>query len=207
MTSESGDGPRHRARAALSLALLAVAIAGPTGFAVTDSQAVLRTNDPGGVNAPPELWIDSAQIPEGDSGSQPLMFTLHLSTPSEDTVRVNVATFDSTATAADFDYEPLSAQVTFAPGSTAESLGVNVLGDTKFEPDELFGVRLSDPENAVLRDSVATGTILNDDLPPITVADTSVAEGDTLTHPLPFRVRLAQAVNVPVHFHYQTLDG
>jgi hypothetical protein len=207
MTSESGGGPRHRARASLSLALLVVAIAVPTGFPVTDSQAVLRTNIQGGVNAPPELWIDSAQMPEGDSGSLPLMFMLHLSAASEDTVRVSVATFDSTATAADFDYEPLTVQITFAPGSTAESLGVNVLGDTKFEPDEMFGVRLSDPVNAVLRDSVAVGTIVNDDLPPISVADTSVAEGDTLTHPLPFRVRLAQAVNVPVHFHYQTLDG
>ena len=204
MSGES-SGSRPRAGTALSLAILAVAIGASVG--PRNSQAVRRSDPQGPAEGPIELWIDNARIPEGDSGSTTCMFTLHLSVPAADTVTVSVATFDSTATAADFDYEPVSLQVTFAPGSTAESLGVHVLGDRKFEPDEYFGVRLSEPVNAVLRNEEAIGTIVNDDLPPISVADTSVAEGDSLTHPLPFRVRLAQAVDVPVPFHYRTLDG
>jgi hypothetical protein len=135
------------------------------------------------------------------------MFTLHLSAPVADTVRVSVDTFDSTATVADLDYESASLQVTFAPGSVAESLAVHVLGDTKFERDELFGVRLSAPVVATLRNEQAIGTIVNDDSLMIAVADTSVAEGDTLTHPLAFRVRLLQPSGVPVSFTYHTLDG
>src|SRR6516162_5615242 len=137
MSGES-SGSRPRAGTALSLAILAVAIGASVG--PRNSQAVRRSDPQGPAEGPIELWIDNARIPEGDSGSTTCMFTLHLSVPAADTVTVSVATFDSTATAADFDYEPVSLQVTFAPGSTAESLGVHVLGDRKFEPDEYFGV-------------------------------------------------------------------
>ena len=197
MSGVNGGGPGHRAGAALSLALLAFTVGGPS----------LRSGDVDMPGAPPELWVDDASVPEGDSGSQTCMFTLHLSAPVADTVRVSVDTFDSTATVADLDYESASLQVTFAPGSVAESLAVQVLGDTKFERDELFGVRLSAPVIATLRNEQAIGTIVNDDSLLIAVADTSVAEGDTLTHPLAFRVRLLQPSGVPVSFTYHTLDG
>jgi len=197
MSGVNGGGPGHRAGAALSLALLAFTVGGPS----------LRSGDLDVPGAPPELWVDDASVPEGDSGSQTCLFTLHLSTPVADTVRVSVNTFDSTATVADLDYESASLQVTFAPGSVAESLAVQVLGDTKFERDELFGVRLSAPVIATLRNEQAIGTIVNDEPLIIAVADTSVAEADTLTHPLAFRVRLLQPSEVPVSFTYHTLDG
>jgi hypothetical protein len=201
------NGPSRGPGAALSLALLAVAFGASVGPPVADSQALLRSDSQDAASGPPELWIDDARIPEGDSGSQVCMFTLHLSEAVSETVTVDVGTFDSTATAAGLDYDPVSLQVTFAPGSTAESLAVHVLGDTRYERDEWFGVRLSEPVQAVLRDGEASGTIVNDDLVMISVADTSVAEGDSGTRPLAFRVRLAQPVDAPVPFSFHTLDG
>jgi hypothetical protein len=42
-------------------------------------------------------------------------------------------------------------------------LQVPLVGDTEDEPDEMFLVRLSEPVNAALGDSVAEATILDDD--------------------------------------------
>src|SRR5215471_16891078 len=207
MAGVSGGGPSRRAGSVLSLAFLAAIIGASIGARTTRSAPLLRSDPQGPADGLPDLWIDDARIPEGDTGSTTCMFTLHLSAPSADTVTVNVDTFDSTATAADFDYQPVSLQVTFAPGSMAESLGVQVLGDTKLESDESFLVRLSQPVRAVLQKAEAIGTIVNDDVPPMSVADTSVAEGDSLTHPLTFRVRLAQPFDQPVPFSYWTMDG
>src|SRR5689334_19513383 len=97
MSGVSG-GPRHRAGPTLplSLALLMVALGGLPIVPV--SQASLRTETQDPTDGVPELWIDDARIAEGDSGSQVCMFTLHLSAAFAETVSVNVATFDSTAT-------------------------------------------------------------------------------------------------------------
>ena len=209
MSGESDGGPGRRAGAArsLSLALLAVVFGGSVVPLVGGSRAALRSDSDGGALVLPELWIDDASLAEGDSGSQDRMFTLHLSESAAETVTVDVATFDSTATAAEPDYEPVSLQIVFAPGSTAESLAVHVLGDTKYERNEIFGVLLSEPAHAVLRDGEAIGTIINDDLVMFSVADTSVAEGDSGVHPMAFRVRLAQPVDAPVPISFHTVDG
>ena len=201
--TQGGSGPHRGAGAALSFALLAAVI----GATAVNSQAHLRSEVQSAAAGLPSLSIEDVLVAEGDVGSQTCMFTLHLSEAVSETVTVNVATFDSTATAADLDYGWVSHEVTFAPGSTAESLAVVVLGDTKFEKDECFNVRLSAPVHAELLNAEATGTIVNDDLPVISVADTSVAEGDAGTHPLAFRVRLDQPLDVPVEFTYQILDG
>src|SRR5512144_1264383 len=98
MTGVSGGGPGRRAVATMLLAFMAVAIGAAVGPPVTESHATLRLDTQNAADELPELWIDDARIPEADSGSQSCMFTLHLSAPAADTVTVNVATFDSTAT-------------------------------------------------------------------------------------------------------------
>ncbi|MBP0001919.1 MAG: M10 family metallopeptidase C-terminal domain-containing protein, partial [Cyanobacteria bacterium SID2] len=47
-----------------------------------------------------------------------------------------------------------------------QSISIDVLGDTVFEPDETFFVDLSNVANADLADGQGIGTILNDDRPP-----------------------------------------
>src|SRR5437762_7839916 len=50
---------------------------------------------------------------------------------------VNYATADGTATAA-VDYIATSGMITFAPGTTNQTIAVTVKGDTTVEPDEVF---------------------------------------------------------------------
>src|SRR5205814_3966469 len=61
------------------------------------------------------------------------------------------------------DYISTNGTVTFAPGVTVQTIVVKVIGELLNETDETFFVNLSNPTNAVLADTQATGTILNDD--------------------------------------------
>jgi chitinase len=110
----------------------------------------------------PTLSIADAAGSEGDSGSQPLTFTVTLSAPSANTVTVNYATQDLTATAGS-DYVTTSGTLSFAPGVTTQTFEVTLRGDTALEPDETLAVRLSRPNYATLADDLGVGTIVNDD--------------------------------------------
>ncbi len=153
------------------------------------------------------LTIDDETTIEGDVGLKTLTFSARLSQPVPDTVVVAVSTFDGTATTADADYVALQNSVVFAPGSTTEAIHIKVLGDVRVEPDQSFYVRLRQARGAVLADSEAVATLVNDDQPTLTVDDTLIAEGDSLTRVLPFRIRLSEPAVAPVTFHYQTVDG
>jgi hypothetical protein len=165
-----------------------------------------RTDTPDGTGEPPRLSIDDPVVTEGDEGLRGLVFRLTLSGPSTTPVTVRASTADSTATVAGQDFLPASPLVTFAPGSLAESLVVSVVGDTTLELDESARVRLAGAVGATLLDSVGVGTILNDDLPRISVSDTSLAEGNTGARMLAFRIQLAPTAPFPVTFRYQVVD-
>jgi hypothetical protein len=55
--------------------------------------------------------------------------------------------------------------LTFAAGSTTQTITVLVNGDALAEPDETFFVNLSSPTDATLADGQGLGTIRNDDTP------------------------------------------
>ena len=80
---------------------------------------------------------------EGNSGTTAFVFTVSLSNASAQAITVNFATADGSATLADSDYQGGAGSVTFAPGTTSQTITVLVNGDTKFEPDETFTVNLS----------------------------------------------------------------
>src|SRR5947208_9391920 len=104
-------------------------------------------------------------------------FTLSLSTPISQSISVNYATADGTATLADNDYQSASGTVTFAPGQTSQTITVLVNGDTKFEPDETFTVNLSGQCSASVVKSTGLVTIQNDNgVPGITINDVTVTE-------------------------------
>src|SRR3989442_797822 len=111
---------------------------------------------------------------------------------SSQTITVHYATADNSATVADADYVPASGTVTFAPGSTNQTVTVLVNGDTKFEPTESFFVNLDTPVNATIADSQGVGTIVNDDTQPtISINDVSHNEGNSGTTSYDFTVSLS----------------
>jgi CubicO group peptidase (beta-lactamase class C family) len=107
-------------------------------------------------------FITGVTVPEGDSGSSAAVFTVSLNGTNAQSVSVNFATADGTATAGS-DYVPLSGSVTFSPGELSKSIMVSVHGDTLGEPMETFFVRLSDPADPNFF-SQAQGVITADDL-------------------------------------------
>ncbi|HEX3582891.1 MAG TPA: Calx-beta domain-containing protein [Thermoanaerobaculia bacterium] len=113
--------------------------------------------------APPAISIGNVSQNEGNSGTTAFNFPVTLSAPSAETVTVNYATADGSATAPS-DYASASGTVTFTPGQTAQQVTVNVVGDTTVEPNETFTVNLTSPSaNATIGTATGTGTIVNDD--------------------------------------------
>ncbi len=103
------------------------------------------------------------RITEGDSGTKNFAVNLTLSNPSVQTVTVNLATADATATAGS-DYVSKSVGVTIPAGSTSATVNVEINGDTTIEPNETFTVGLSNAANVnFVLSPTSTVTILNDD--------------------------------------------
>jgi uncharacterized repeat protein (TIGR01451 family) len=174
---------------------------------ILDAQGLGTIND----NDPtPSLSInDLPNITEGDSGTSVINFTVNLSAASGQTVTVNFATADGTATAGS-DYETTSGTLTFNPGETVKQIPVTIDADTGFEPDETFFVNLTLPVNATILDSQGQGTIKNDDASPnpaITIDDVTVTEGNSGTVSANFTVSLSLASTQTVTVNYATADG
>ena len=75
-----------------------------------------------------------------------------------ETVTVNYATVDGTATAGE-DYTSVTGALTFSESETVKTVRVPVLENAEAEGAETFTLRLSSPSGATLVDAEATGTI------------------------------------------------
>ena len=110
-----------------------------------------------------QLSIGDVSVREGDSGTTTATFPVSLSPASNWPVTVHWATGDGTATVSDNDYKAANGDITFNPGDTTKLITVQVVGDTKVEPDETFLVSLTGSSNAIISKGIGTGTIRNDD--------------------------------------------
>ncbi len=149
-------------------------------------------------------------VTEGNAGTSNAVFMVTLSAASNQTVTVDYATANGTATAGS-DYIATSGTLTFAPGATTQSLTVVVNGDITVESDETLFVNLSNPANATIADNQALGTISNDDivvpLPDISINDVSVTEGNAGIVNATFNVTLPAASGQIVTADYATANG
>jgi hypothetical protein len=125
----------------------------------------------------PSVSIGDVGRSEGSTGTAGMGFVVTLSQASTSPVSVGYTTSNGTAVAG-ADYVGGSGTVTFAAGQTSQTVNVGVVGDTAVESDETFTVTLSNPVGATLSRAVATGTILNDDLPSPPVDGSRLFTGD-----------------------------
>jgi Calx-beta domain/Domain of unknown function (DUF4214) len=143
-----------------------LSLTNPTGGAVLGNitSATLSIQD----NEQPSLSISDVTLVEGDAGTTNATFMVTLSDPITNTVQVNYATADGTASQG-VDYQPTGGLLTFSPGQTQKTITVLVNGDTVNEPDENFFVNLSNPDRAVISRAQGRATIINDDgaTPPV----------------------------------------
>lgn len=126
-----------------------------------DRQAAIRAGIAAGATAP-SLSAERATVTEGDAGATEAVVKVRLANPPNATVTVDYTTVDASAVAPG-DYTATKGTLTFAPGATVGKITVPVAGDTTFENEETFAVRLSRPVNAFLGPAATTVVITNDD--------------------------------------------
>jgi hypothetical protein len=153
----------------------------------------------------PSLSIADVSVTEGDSGTANAVFTVSLSTPGYQDVSVAFATSNGSAISSQ-DYTTTSGTLTFPAGTTTRQVTVPVVGDTRNEVSETFGITLSSLVNATMADATATGTIIdNDPVPSLAITDVSVAETDGAATAT-FAVTLSAASGQTVTVSYATAD-
>jgi hypothetical protein len=135
----------------------------------------------------PQITISDTTGYEGDVGTKSFGFYVTLSSASYQTITVNYATVDNTATTADNDYVGIPiTTLTFNPGETSKRVGVTVNGDVVFELNETFFVNLSNGFNATIVDNQGIGTILNDDGAHDVSVDSIIVPANTVKVCYPF---------------------
>ena len=137
-----------------------VNLSNPTHATIAGSGFALGTitND----DAIPTLSINNITSLEGGATTY-FVFTVTLSAASGQTVTVDFATANGTATAPS-DYAANSGVLTYVPGTITQTVTIQVAGDAIAEPNETFTVNLSNATNAMVSGTgIGTGTITNDD--------------------------------------------
>ncbi len=133
--------------------------------------------------------------------------TVTLSQPSPFTVTVDYATADDTALAGN-DYVAASGTLTFAPGVEEQVIVVELNEDQNVEGDEEFTIELTNPVNAVLERSVAFITIVDAQVPNLSIDDVNVNEGDVGDqNTAVFTVTLSDSSALEVTVDYATTQG
>lgn len=159
------------------------------------------------VSLPPSVTIAVSPASVSEDGATNLAYTvtrsLNLSSPTV----VNITT-GGTATSG-VDYTGGVATVTIPSGATTATITVNPTVDGTVEPDETVTLTVAAGTGyTVGAPASATGTILNDDLPNLTINDVTASEGNAGTTSFTFTVSLnAPAGAGGVTFDIATADG
>ncbi|MET0621741.1 MAG: Calx-beta domain-containing protein [Pyrinomonadaceae bacterium] len=180
---------------------VALQFSNPAGARFGDdfAQIFITDNDD-----PPAISISDVTVTEDDLTNIAAVFNVTLSNPSTQTLRVDFSTADGTATAGS-DYSAATGTVFFNPGTTAQTISVNIRADETHELTEHFFVNLSNPFDSTIADAQGRGTILDDDpVPTITIFNSFGSEFEgragvsaTLSHPSV----------LPVTVNFSTADG
>ena len=151
-------------------------------------------------------------LPDSAAEGTSLGFVLSLSNPVDVQVALTANSTDGTARAADGDFAAVTNRpVTFAETVRSATLSLLATDDTVVEATESFGVTfgsLSAGGRAVtfrnnVQSLVAAGTITDNDVSTISIADSNGEEGSQIG----VVVSLSKSVAVPVDLTYSTANG
>ena len=145
----------------------------------------------------PQLTVSSGEDDE-DAGSFTFIVTLNPS--SAQTVTVDYATSDGTATSGS-DYTSDSGTLSFSPGSTSKNVSVTIADDDLDEADETFSLMLSNAVNADIQIASGSATIRDDDTAGVTVSTTGleIDEGDEESYTVVLDSQPTHSVTVTVN--------
>jgi len=143
-----------------------VNLSNPANATISEDQAAGTIEDD---ESQPSITIEASpnsSVQEGNSGATIFSFLVTLSNASWQTVTIDYATANDSATAGS-DYEAKSGTLTFDPLETSKTIEVTIYGDTTIEGYESFIMDLLNPVNASLMIASSIGSISDDDeLPP-----------------------------------------
>jgi hypothetical protein len=181
-----------------------VNLSGATNATIADDSGLGTITD----NDTPTITLGAAvAVTEGTGGTTNAVFGLTLSAPNGNTVTVDFATADGSATDPS-DYLGTSGTATFNPGEVSKQIVVQVVGDIAIEPNETFSLNLSNPANATIAGTgFALGTITDNDTPTITIASVTVTEGNAGTLSAVFNVTLSAPSGNTVTVNFATANG
>ena len=128
------------------------ALSNPSNATISDATGVMTITDDEGT---PTLSV--AHVTTSNENAANLVATVTLSGVSSQTVTVNYATANGTATAGS-DYTSTSGSLTFNAGDTSKTVNIPILADTTDEENETFTFALSSALNATI--STSSGTRL-----------------------------------------------
>ena len=175
-----------------------VGVASATGTIVDDDDA-----------SPPMIIASIAEavaVSEDAAGSS-LVFPVTISMTSSVDIVVEFQTVAGSATLG-VDFVMQSSSVVIPAGQVNGEIVIDVIDDFLDEPTESMTVSLTSVSIGSIGAGSATGSILDDDLPPtISVLDTSVAEGDTGQATLVFLLELNAPSGFDISVDYETTDA
>jgi uncharacterized repeat protein (TIGR01451 family) len=138
-------------------------LSSPTNATISDTQGQGTIINDDAAPPTPTFFITDVSVLE-DNPNHVATFTVTLSPSSSQTVTVDFATANGSATTSGNDYQSTSGTLTFNPGDTSKPINVTINSDTLVEPDETFVVNLSNATGgATIDDNQSLGTIQNDD--------------------------------------------
>jgi hypothetical protein len=180
-----------------------VNLSGSSGPAIADGQGLgIIVND----DTMPQLTVNDVTVVEGTGGTTNAVFTISAFPTPVTTATVNFATANGSATAPG-DYTATSGTRTFLAGQATQTVSVPIVTDGTPELDESFTLNLSGPSNATIADGQGVGTIVNDDVPAVSVGDVTVTEGDTGAQDAVFTVTLSQPAPFAARVDYGVASG
>jgi glucose/arabinose dehydrogenase len=187
-----------------------VVLSSPSGAPIVQGTGTVTilNDDPSGAL---QLSVGDVQVLEGDDGVRTAHVTVSLSAPSPGGVSVAYATAEGSAVAPG-DYASAAGTLTFAAGTTAQTVALRINGDGEFEPSEALALNLSNAIGAVIGRSTATIKIANDDAgPALSISNVSTVEGNSGTRTAFFTIGLStpstNSVNVAWTVSHQTTNG
>jgi len=133
---------------------------------------------------------------EGTAGTQPI--AVSLSTPATSPVSVNYAVTGGTATSGS-DFTLVAGSLTFAPGESVRSIPLLIHDDSLVDAAETIVITLSNPVGLALStQSTHTFTIIDDDLPVVSLIASDAQAAETGSDPGVFTLSRTGSTTAPL---------
>lgn len=155
---------------------------------------------------PPEIAIRDLIWPEASLGTQPALIPVSLTSVSDGPIAFRYRTAVGTAVPG-LDYLETEGELVFDPGTLRQTIQVPVLADDLTEGPETLRVVVEWPADLPTRRREAEVTLIDYDLPDLSVDDASGSEALAGGAGLSVTVRLSRPSPVPVTVAYATRAG